>query len=166
MQLCHVADRVNLGLLPSCEAGWQVACKFLKSTGGMLHIHGNVISGIDKTNTGADLDNCGHETDKLALCMWCKHILISARSNKFLCESCKQYFGFDGDELFIGNSFVRWKKVEWKVWAVHVSHSICSILHEIHKLTWKVSVVHLHRVKSYAPHIDHLVLDLQCQPSV
>lgn len=166
MQLHHIADRVNLGLLPSCEAGWQVACKFLKSTGGMLHVHGNVVSGIDKTNIGTDLHNYHLETDKLAFCLGCKHILISARSNKFLCESCKQSFGFDGDKLLIENSSVRWKKVEWKVWALHVAHSICSILHGIHKVAWKVSVVHLHRVKSYAPHIDHLVLDLQCQPSV
>ena len=40
-----VADRVNLGLIPSSESGWQVACGALKPhSGGVLHIHGNVIT--------------------------------------------------------------------------------------------------------------------------
>lgn len=38
-----VADHVNLGLIPSSEAGWEVAAAALKpETGGILHIHGNV----------------------------------------------------------------------------------------------------------------------------
>ena len=41
-----MADRVNLGLIPSSEAGWPVACMALKPcTGGILHIHENVTSG-------------------------------------------------------------------------------------------------------------------------
>jgi tRNA wybutosine-synthesizing protein 2 len=156
---------VNLGLLPSCEASWQTACKVLKSTGGVMLIHGNVTSGINKTNDESGLDNHSFETAQLALCLGCNHILIHAVSKKFLCETCEQSFGFDGEELFLGNSCVSWKKVEWKVWALHVSHSICTILREVHKVIWKVSVLHLQHVKSYAPHIDHLVLDLHCQPS-
>ena len=39
----NFADRVNLGLIPSSEEGWPIACAALKSsTGGWLHIHGNV----------------------------------------------------------------------------------------------------------------------------
>ena len=39
----NFADRVNLGLIPSSEEGWPTACAALKSsTGGWLHIHGNV----------------------------------------------------------------------------------------------------------------------------
>ncbi|EFO25923.2 hypothetical protein LOAG_02567 [Loa loa] len=34
-----VADRVNIGLLPSSRPYWLAACKCLKSTGGILHIH-------------------------------------------------------------------------------------------------------------------------------
>lgn len=38
-----IADRVNLGLLPTSETGWPTACAALKTkTGGWLHIHGNV----------------------------------------------------------------------------------------------------------------------------
>ena len=46
-----VAQRVNLGLLPSSEAGWLVGCKALDhSTGGILHIHGNVESAVRQNN--------------------------------------------------------------------------------------------------------------------
>ncbi|KAL3985522.1 Met-10+ like-family protein [Acanthocheilonema viteae] len=34
-----IADRVNIGLLPSSLPYWLAACKCLKSTGGILHIH-------------------------------------------------------------------------------------------------------------------------------
>ncbi|XP_070200747.1 tRNA wybutosine-synthesizing protein 2 homolog [Littorina saxatilis] len=42
LTLRGVADRVNLGLIPSSEEGWPVACRALKPSGGVLHIHGNV----------------------------------------------------------------------------------------------------------------------------
>ena len=43
LKLKNFADRVNLGLIPSSEEGWPVACAALKSsTGGWMHIHGNV----------------------------------------------------------------------------------------------------------------------------
>jgi len=37
-----VADRVNLGLIPSSTLSWRTAVNALKSTGGVLHIHANV----------------------------------------------------------------------------------------------------------------------------
>ena len=37
-----VADHVNLGLLPTAEMSYSVACKALKDSGGVLHIHANV----------------------------------------------------------------------------------------------------------------------------
>jgi Predicted methyltransferase len=166
VQLCNIADRVNLGLLPSSECGWQIACKVLKSSGGMLHVHGNVTTGIGKEEIRTGLDNRNFETDETELCMGCQRILICETSNRFLNETCKQSFGFDGDKLFVRNDSVSWKNVEWKFWAIHVSHSICSILWEVHKVPWRVSVLHLHCVKSYAPHIDHVVLDLHCEPFV
>jgi tRNA G37 N-methylase Trm5 len=38
------ADRVSLGLIPSSEAGWPLAVRALKPTGGWLHVHANVSS--------------------------------------------------------------------------------------------------------------------------
>jgi tRNA wybutosine-synthesizing protein 2 len=41
-ELRGVADRVNLGLLPSSEPGWAVAAAALSpARGGWLHVHGN-----------------------------------------------------------------------------------------------------------------------------
>ena len=37
-----IADRVNLGLLPSSRGGWATAVAALKPAGGRLHIHENV----------------------------------------------------------------------------------------------------------------------------
>lgn len=37
-----VADRVNLGLLPTSEKAWPLAVQVLKVNGGWLHVHGNV----------------------------------------------------------------------------------------------------------------------------
>ncbi|XP_040580896.1 tRNA wybutosine-synthesizing protein 2 homolog [Lepeophtheirus salmonis] len=53
-----VADRVNLGLIPSSECSWEAACRALKiKTGGVLHIHGNV-------------DSSKYESTKEALNTW------------------------------------------------------------------------------------------------
>jgi tRNA G37 N-methylase Trm5 len=40
-KLKGIADRVNLGLLPSSEATWPLATVALKSSGGYCHVHGN-----------------------------------------------------------------------------------------------------------------------------
>lgn len=53
VQLCNIADRVNLGLIPSSEDGWPVACRLLKkTTGGVLHIHQNVTSPLQNSAAG------------------------------------------------------------------------------------------------------------------
>ncbi|MES1922066.1 hypothetical protein MHBO_003585, partial [Bonamia ostreae] len=38
-----IADRVNLGLLPSSKDGWISAINLIKEEGGTLHIHENVL---------------------------------------------------------------------------------------------------------------------------
>merc|ERR1711971_435306 len=40
--LVNRVDRVNLGLLPTSELGWEPAIRALKVEGGMMHIHHNV----------------------------------------------------------------------------------------------------------------------------
>ncbi|CAM8906693.1 unnamed protein product [Rhodiola kirilowii] len=37
-----IANRVNLGLLPTSELSWETAVRALRSDGGMLHVHANV----------------------------------------------------------------------------------------------------------------------------
>ncbi|XP_041367143.1 tRNA wybutosine-synthesizing protein 2 homolog isoform X2 [Gigantopelta aegis] len=52
-QVCPrgLADRVNLGLIPSSEAGWCIACAALKPSGGILHIHANINSKPGEENS-------------------------------------------------------------------------------------------------------------------
>lgn len=42
INLINKVDRVNLGLLPSSQDGWNPAIRALKPIGGILHIHHNV----------------------------------------------------------------------------------------------------------------------------
>ncbi len=41
-QFLRVADRVNMGLLPSCEEGFPPAVEALSARGGVLHVHGTI----------------------------------------------------------------------------------------------------------------------------
>ncbi|DBA00712.1 TPA: hypothetical protein N0F65_001183 [Lagenidium giganteum] len=41
-KLGSIADRVNLGLLPTSEKAWPLAINALKPTGGWMHVHDNV----------------------------------------------------------------------------------------------------------------------------
>lgn len=108
-----VADRVNLGLIPSSEAGWETACRALKPKGGILHIHGNVTSHLESKSV--EHKNASHQ--------------------------------------------------EWNIWAQGVSSTIKDILSSMYNAEWNVNILEINQIKSYAPHIDHLVLDVECHPS-
>ncbi|XP_028315647.1 tRNA wybutosine-synthesizing protein 2 homolog isoform X2 [Gouania willdenowi] len=118
-QLCDVADRVNLGLIPSSEEGWPVACRLLKrTTGGVLHIHQNVTSQLQA-----------------------RHDVPQGLSGK------------------------RADRRAWQEWANETAEKIASLLKDVTGGQWTTNIQHIERVKSYAPHVHHLVLDLECRPS-
>lgn len=57
-----------------------------------------------------------------------------------------------------GNSY-------WLDWAWCVAGRMRVLLAECNGgAGWTVMVRHLEHVKSYAPHVDHLVVDLECRP--
>ncbi|XP_008273943.1 tRNA wybutosine-synthesizing protein 2 homolog isoform X2 [Stegastes partitus] len=121
LHLCDVADRVNLGLIPSSEGGWPVACRLLKrTTGGILHIHQNVTSPLH--NTAAD-------------------------------DATHRVSGKKAD------------REVWQAWADDTSNRIASLLRDITGALWTTNIRHIEHVKSYAPHVHHVVLDLECRPS-
>ncbi|XP_064282533.1 tRNA wybutosine-synthesizing protein 2 homolog isoform X2 [Passer domesticus] len=123
-QLRDVADRVNLGLLPSSEEGWPAACRVLKKdTGGVLHIHQNVES--RPAPRGAEL--------------------LAGRGS----AGARRPTGL---------------RAEWQSWAEGTAARIRGLLAELHGRPWRSSVLHVEPVKSYAPHVHHLVLDLECRP--
>uniref|UniRef100_A0A672JDP1 tRNA wybutosine-synthesizing protein 2 homolog n=2 Tax=Salarias fasciatus TaxID=181472 RepID=A0A672JDP1_SALFA len=120
VRLSDVADRVNLGLIPSSEDGWPVACRLLKrATGGVLHIHQNVTSPVPNAAAGDELQRAsGKEADRQA----------------------------------------------WQTWADGTADRIASLLRDVTGGPWTTAVLHIEHVKSYAPHVHHVVLDLQCRP--
>ncbi|XP_058703815.1 tRNA wybutosine-synthesizing protein 2 homolog isoform X4 [Poecile atricapillus] len=144
LQLRDVADRVNLGLIPSSEEGWPVACRVLrKNTGGVLHIHHNV------------------ETPR-APAPPQPAVLLAERSSPETASSGgeAQQPTEDGGEETLGARL----RPEWQRWAEATATRIQGLLAELHGWPWRTSVLHVEVVKSYAPHVHHLVLDLECRP--
>lgn len=111
VNLVDIADRVYLGLIPSCQFAWKSACKALrKEKGGILHVHENVNTFSNKSKYGLE------------------------------------------------------KKEIWKKRGEEIVSQLLSIFYQIYNIEWLVEIKHVTKVKSYAPHIDHLVFDIQCVP--
>ena len=74
-----VADRVSLGLLPSSREGWLVALRALRVSGGILHIHENVLEEDGAAlqdfakQMEADLEALASSLDRVWKCA-CVHI--------------------------------------------------------------------------------------------
>lgn len=125
LKLCDIADRVNLGLIPSSEDGWPVACRLLRrTTGGILHIHQNVTSPLPNT------------------------AVIPAIN-----DAMQRVSGKKAD------------REAWQAWADDTANRIIFLLRGITGALWKTNIQHIEHVKSYAPHVHHIVLDLECRPS-
>ncbi|XP_075226181.1 tRNA wybutosine-synthesizing protein 2 homolog [Lycorma delicatula] len=159
----NVADRVIMGLIPTSRKSWDVACRALKLCGGMLHLHENVTSKFR-----IELK----ESNMSEICQICENCLICLEMNSFsVALPVSISFGTTVMSLdntvcsvYKGPQISLWKKYEWLCWAVHTVHTISEILLKQHDTPWKVTTKGLNYVKSYAPHIDHLVLDLECRP--
>ncbi|XP_019936806.2 tRNA wybutosine-synthesizing protein 2 homolog [Paralichthys olivaceus] len=124
LQLCDIADRVNLGLIPSSEGSWPVACRLLKrTTGGILHIHQNVTSPLPNTASIPAINDAAHRVS-----------------------------GKKAD------------REAWRAWADDTANHIASLLRDISGASWLTNIQHIEHVKSYAPHVHHVVLDLECRP--
>ncbi|KAK7793044.1 hypothetical protein R5R35_004473 [Gryllus longicercus] len=159
-----IADRVNLGLLPSSESGWQAACEALNPiSGGVLHIHGNVTSSIKNKKIINDKFGCKDCVD--ILCNYDPNEK-DLNNNKFCSDvGIQPSFIFHSKTVIpVTNVSIKWKQMEWKLWSLHVCHKLSDIFCSVHEQVWKLQICNLHHVKSYAPHIDHLVLDVKCTP--
>nr|CAD7402176.1 unnamed protein product [Timema poppensis] len=187
-EMVHACEWNPNAVTALSRKSWPIACAALKSSGGTLHIHENV-SGLlhksvvfcelqDRTRERFDCEGGGEN-----ICLECLSVIetlpvYSDDDSKVL---TKEFF-FDPslvhkhcdsftmvrDRLFarFSEEPITWKKLEWKVWALHVCHSVSAILQEVQagQMSWKVSVLNIHHVKSYAPHVNHMVLDLHCSP--
>lgn len=144
LELRDVADRVNLGLIPSSEEGWPVACRVLKKgTGGVLHIHHNV-------------ETLPSPTPPQTPVLQAERGSLEGASS----EGEVQHPAEDGGKETLGARI----RPEWQRWAEATAAQIRGLLVELHGQPWRTSILHIEAVKSYAPHVHHLVLDLECRP--
>lgn len=123
-----IADRVNLGLIPSSSAGYKSAVRALKcNTGGVLHIHGNI-------RTRRATESKVTRFDEIKRCFaWITAIEVNLN---------------------------RPNQPDWMDWCFETTKEIASLLDT--KLKWKLRLLHLEHVKTFAPFVDHVVLDLHC----
>lgn len=183
-----MADRVNLGLIPSSESSWLTACAALKShSGGVLHVHATVTTSrsksahdsveckqtvhsisdttdkhildlaVSSTATNAGMSSSGAKVDNAADANACKHSSAG---------SC------DVDSVATAAAKVRMAKYAktcvtkqaWLDWADTVCETLRCHLSSLQLCDWLVCLMHIEHVKSYAPHIDHVVADIECRP--
>ncbi|XP_054564661.1 tRNA wybutosine-synthesizing protein 2 homolog [Eptesicus fuscus] len=147
LNLSNIADRVNLGLIPSSEEGWRTACRVLrKDAGGILHIHQNV-----ESFPGRNLQPSGNSEMEKEHWLCPQQIISNQWEN-----------GASGDSR--RNVLSAAIKPEWHRWAESAETRIVTLLQQVHGKPWKTQILHIQPVKSYAPHVDHIVLDLECRP--
>lgn len=127
---------MNLGLLPSSEECWPVACGALKAaTGGWLHIHCNVAtkSAQNAENQTLQIDDENYD------CL--------LKSPSLRCADVRKWIKYVSTRIQI---LLRDTN------PLHCAGSVCK--------EWEVMVGHVEHVKQYAPRVSHLVLDLECRP--
>ena len=57
------------------------------------------------------------------------------------------------------------KMQKWSIWATDKVAIIKQMLEDSHAVgEWVCRVAHIEHVKSYAPRIDHIVVDMECRP--
>lgn len=147
LKLSNVADRVNLGLIPSSEEGWPIACQVLrKDVGGILHIHQNV-----ESFPGKNLRPPGSSETEMEHWPYPQQIITNQGEHGPTSGSRRKVLSAA-------------TKPEWHRWAESAETRIASLLQQVHGKPWKTQILHVQPVKSYAPHVDHIVLDLECRP--
>ncbi|XP_066235552.1 tRNA wybutosine-synthesizing protein 2 homolog [Saccopteryx leptura] len=147
LKLSNIADRVNLGLIPSSEEGWPIACQVLrKDAGGILHIHQNV-----ESFPGRYLQPPGSSETEKERWPYPQQIITNQWENGTTSDSRRKVLSAT-------------IKPEWHRWAESAETRIVTLLQQLHGKRWKTHILHIQPVKSYAPHVDHIVLDLECRP--
>ncbi|XP_037765317.1 tRNA wybutosine-synthesizing protein 2 homolog isoform X1 [Chelonia mydas] len=158
LELQDVANRVNLGLLPSSEEGWPIACQLLrKGTGGILHIHQNVESFPAKAHL-----HSGHLEEQQL--QQCPEQAVSNRQEDRMGQRNRRS-PKDADIMDSGRETqAAATRAKWQRWAETTGARIRVLLQQLHGKPWRTNILHIEPVKSYAPHVYHIVLDLECRP--
>ena len=137
-----------------------MACSVLRSDrGGWLHVHGNVTSGL------TDSEKTVNDRTVSALSLLRTSRASSEEENPSTAHKVSDgydHFLLEKNEMPSCNKKV---KAEWLDWAKYVTRTLLKHLKKSHdNQNWNVKIRHIEHVKSYAPHIDHVVLDVECRP--
>lgn len=52
----------------------------------------------------------------------------------------------------------------WKQFSIAAARRMRRFLDNLHDAEWDVTILRVGKIKSYAPRVDHIVLDLECRP--
>ena len=145
-----------------------MACAALRSDkGGWLHVHGNVTSGL------TDSEKTANDRTVSALPLLKTSCTSSEEGNPSTASSIStlhyseasdscDHFLLEENKVPSCNKKV---KAEWLDWAKYAAQTLLIHLKKSHEnQNWSVKIRHIEHVKSYAPHIDHVVLDVECRP--
>eukprot|EP00117_Sycon_ciliatum_P017462 scpid87707/ scgid16447/ tRNA wybutosine-synthesizing protein 2 homolog; Alpha-amino-alpha-carboxypropyl transferase TYW2 len=120
--------------------------------------HGAAIAGIASSTSSMPLAASGHCVCRV--CPDCKTLHCQMAVHTGLGSGCSLCHGPVSDDAAGQSSSL----TACKTWAADVVLQVTGHLEWLHTHCWKVECRHIEHVKSYAPHIDHVVLDLFCAP--
>lgn len=152
-----VADRIVMGLIPSAMGSIEPACRALRyGSAGVLHIHHNVDSNIARREHSP---NCQQSLT---------NSLIEHQHESLPTMQTTEQDNID-DSLRISCN-KRAILPEWLSWARETASIVKEVMNNIYRedrmspIEFQTHILHIEKVKSYAPHIDHMVLDLKVEP--
>ena len=166
-------------MIPSSEESWPSACKALNpSTGGWLHIHANVTSTELYTKRKEITEQQGQTTTAVADLRQDQQTRPANEFSDAQCSSsknpkdeslCEIFGGGSSTRVLKSKNMTKQEKLEcWSTWAEEAAVKIRMLLNEAHNVEglndWNCRVGHVEHVKSYAPYIDHIVVDMECRP--
>lgn len=202
----QVADRVNLGLLPTAKHYWLTGAKTLKPIGGIMHIRDTITSSKmiqRKTSLPANSLNIkpkknDEKVGKNSVTITKQMSLQEPNAGPSNCKISDAPMVPNGAQneseeqpstrkLSRSASIVQeieskpirepqikedfrnesWDCLdrEWKKFCLDAAWKITGFLNNLHEdLNWQSNVLRIGKIKSYAPHVDHVVLDLECRP--
>ena len=152
----NFADRVNLGLIPTSSSSWKAACEALNATsGGWLHIHENIECIVRTQGSFKEIDFDD------------EHNELNGRAN-ILDEKETKCYCLHEDNCIINRTYKKnLSNLKKCVWCNFVNETLVILtkyFEDFSHKQWAVHVRHIEYVKSYAPHIDNLVFDMECRP--
>ena len=158
-----VADRVNLGLIPSSRDGWPLALDALGARGGWLHVHANVDKGAERAWAEASLlpelaallrEVAASSQDDEKAVAGPDLLPYTARADASSTADGVAYYG-----RLTGHAGRAPLDLSPGAGAVAAARELCA-----GKAAWTLRLAHVEVVKSYSPRVVHAVFDVWAGP--